>query len=689
MVTLSQTIPALPVRDAAQRSTTTSSRERDVLHPVSKGGCRRHRLRHARVRDARPGRQSRHLLPVGDRVIRLGRISYVNMAPVFHRLNAEVEEIQGVPTELNRMLLDGQLDLAPISSIEYARHAVALRILPRMCVSSEGAVDSIQLVSRIPFPQIRSIAVTPESATSVVLTKVLLPHVVHVPLEEQADAKLLIGDAALRSAFEDPTPALRPRQALARAHGAADGLRGLGGARAGRRRRGRARALARRVGAARPRRSRRCSRGRRACATAIPPAISRATSRSCATRSGRASAPGSTRSSRWRATSASSSTCPSCASSSGSRSRRERVAAPSPSGRPREGARRRADHRRGGRRRSSSRASSWRSAASPTSCARRKTDPDRITFIVDRNLNYTNICVTDCDFCAFYRSPGDRNEGYLLPKPVIFKKIEETLAIGGTGVLMQGGHHPDLGIDYYEDLFRSIKSRYKIHLHALSPPEIQHIARRSKLTIWETLSRLRDAGLDSIPGGGGEILVDRVREDHRAEEDDELGVDRRHAARAPARHVDDRDDDVRARRDGRGAGRAHAADPRPAGRDGRLPRLHLVDVPARRQPALRAVPDEAMPTSFDYLLTQAVSRIYLDNVDHIQSSWVTQGLKIGQVALGFGADDMGSVMIEENVVSAAGTTHRTSTDELVHLIRSLGKIPVQRDTLYRDVKVWN
>ena len=114
-------------------------------------------------------------------------------------------------------------------------------------------------------------------------------------------------------------------------------------------------------------------------------------------------------------------------------------------------------------------------------------DPTRITFIIDRNLNYTNICVTDCDFCAFYRRPGDRGEGYLLPKPVIFKKIEETLALGGTGLLMQGGHHPDLGIDYYEDLFRSIKAKYRIHLHALSPPEVQHIARRSSLTIPETL----------------------------------------------------------------------------------------------------------------------------------------------------------------------------------------------------------
>ena len=318
----------------------------------------------------------------------------------------------------------------------------------------------------------------------------------------------------------------------------------------------------------------------------------------------------------------------------------------------------------------------------------RKVDPDRITFIVDRNLNYTNICVTDCDFCAFYRSPGDRNEGYLLPKPVIFKKIEETLAIGGTGVLMQGGHHPDLGVDYYEDLFSSIKQRYKIHLHALSPPEIQHIARRSKLTVWETLSRLRDSGLDSVPGGGGEILVDRVREiiaPKKTKSSEWLDV-MRHAhklgmsttATMMYGHVETVEERVehmcriRELQDETRGFRAFIS--WTFQRDGN----RLDDV----------VRDEDRPTSFDYLLTQAVSRIYLDNVDHIQSSWVTQGLKIGQVALGFGADDMGSVMIEENVVSAAGTTYRTSTEELVHLIRSLGKTPVQRDTLYRDVKVF-
>jgi cyclic dehypoxanthinyl futalosine synthase len=318
----------------------------------------------------------------------------------------------------------------------------------------------------------------------------------------------------------------------------------------------------------------------------------------------------------------------------------------------------------------------------------RLTDAARVTFIVDRNLNYTNVCYTDCDFCAFYRRPGDTREGYLLPKPVIFKKIEETLAIGGTGVLMQGGHHPDLGIDYYEDLFRSIKNRYPVHLHALSPSEVQHIARRSKLTIWEALSRLRDAGLDSLPGGGAEILVDRVRAviaPKKTKTDEWLDV-MRHAQRLGMSttatmmygHVETLEERVehmrriRELQDETGGFRAFIS--WTFQRDGnRLEGL---------------VRDDDMPTSFDYLLTQAVSRIYLDNVSHIQSSWVTQGMKVGQVALAFGADDMGSVMIEENVVSAAGTTHRTSTDELVHLIRAMGRTPVQRDTLYREVKVF-
>ena len=319
----------------------------------------------------------------------------------------------------------------------------------------------------------------------------------------------------------------------------------------------------------------------------------------------------------------------------------------------------------------------------------RLNDPDRVTFIVDRNLNYTNVCVTDCDFCAFYRRPGDRREAYLLPKPVVYKKIEETLALGGTGLLMQGGHHPDLGIEYYEDLFRSIKARYPIHLHALSPPEVQHIARRSRLTIPETLSRLRDAGLDSLPGGGAEILVDRVRDviaPKKTKTAEWLEVMRQAhrlgmstTATMMYGHVETVKERVEHMR------RIRELQDETHGFRAFISWTFQRD--GNRLDA--AVPEEARPTSVDYLLTQAVSRIYLDNVPHIQSSWVTQGMKVGQVALGFGADDMGSVMIEENVVSAAGTTHRTTTDELVHLIRSFGKIPVQRDTLYRTVRVFD
>jgi cyclic dehypoxanthinyl futalosine synthase len=319
----------------------------------------------------------------------------------------------------------------------------------------------------------------------------------------------------------------------------------------------------------------------------------------------------------------------------------------------------------------------------------RKVDRRRVTFIVDRNVNYTNICYTDCDFCAFYRRPGDVREGYLLPKAVIFKKIEETLALGGTALLMQGGHHPDLGIEYYEDLFRSIKARYPIHLHALSPPEVQHVARRSRLTIPETLARLRDAGLDSLPGGGGEILVDRVRNivsPKKTNTAEWLGVmrDAHHLGMSTTAtmmygHVETLEERVE-----------HMRRIRELQDETRGFRAFISWTFQRDGNRLSDKVEEAdRPTSFDYLLTQAVSRIYLDNVDHIQSSWVTQGMKVGQVALGFGADDMGSVMIEENVVSAAGTTHRATAQDFVRAIKALGKTPVQRDTLYRDVKVWS
>jgi cyclic dehypoxanthinyl futalosine synthase len=319
----------------------------------------------------------------------------------------------------------------------------------------------------------------------------------------------------------------------------------------------------------------------------------------------------------------------------------------------------------------------------------RKIDKRRVTFIVDRNVNYTNLCYTDCDFCAFYRRPGDTREGYLLPKAIIFKKIEETLELGGTALLMQGGHHPDLGVEYYEDLFSSIKARYPIHLHALSPSEIQHAARRSKVTIPEALTRLRDAGLDSLPGGGAEILVDRVRDiisPKKTTSAEWLGIMRdaqrigmSTTATMMYGHVETLEERVE-----------HMRRIRNLQDDTRGFRAFISWTFQRDGNRLGDVVTEEMrPTSFDYLLTQAVSRIYLDNVEHIQSSWVTQGMKVGQVALSFGADDMGSVMIEENVVSAAGTTHRATADDFVRAIKALGKTAVQRDTLYRDVRTWN
>ena len=374
-------------------------------------------------------------------MIKLGRISYVNMAPVFYRVDAEVEEIQGVPTELNRMLIDGELDTAPISSIEYARNADKLRLLPRLCVASEGAVDSIQLVSRKPLEQVRVVAVTPESATSVALTKVLLP-------EAGAGAARRVRDGRRRREAPDrrrraevgvrgSDAALRPRPPLARADRACRWSSRCGRARSrsptgspsSRTR------SSRRCGMARAEPEQLALRGRRS-ATAIPPASSRATSRSCATASARASAPASTRSSSSRATPGCSRRCPSCASCIDDRSggRMSVVAESRTVDRgPREGARRRAHHRRGRGRAAAlarpRRGRPRRRTRSATGCTTRTASRSSSTAT---STTRTSASPTATSARSTAR-PGDTREGYLLPKPVIFKKIEETLAIGGTG----------------------------------------------------------------------------------------------------------------------------------------------------------------------------------------------------------------------------------------------------------------
>lgn len=312
-----------------------------------------------------------------------------------------------------------------------------------------------------------------------------------------------------------------------------------------------------------------------------------------------------------------------------------------------------------------------------------RTNPDEVTFIIDRNVNYTNFCVTDCDFCAFYRLPRDP-EGYVLPKSVIFRKIEETLALGGTALLLQGGHHPGLRIDYYEDLFRAIKARYPIHLHALSPSEVLHIAKFSKLTLEDTIARLRAAGLDSIPGGGAEILVDRVRAiiaPKKTTSDEWLGVMRAAHLQGLSTSatmmygtvdtLEDRVEHLRRLRE--------LQDEAPGFRA-------FVCWSYQSGGGSRRGEDHAHTTAADYLMTLAVSRLYLDNFDHFQSSWVTQGLRIGQMALEFGCDDMGSIMIEENVVRAAGTAFALDTERMVAAIEATGRRAVQRDTAYRVVK---
>ena len=312
---------------------------------------------------------------------------------------------------------------------------------------------------------------------------------------------------------------------------------------------------------------------------------------------------------------------------------------------------------------------------------RRKFHPEGIaSYIIDRNINHTNLCTEYCSFCAFYRPMGD-SEGYVLSKEEIFQKIQETIDLGGSGVLMQGGVNPDLKIEYFEDLFGSIKKRFEIHLHCLSAPEILTIAEVSNLTIRDTIARLRDAGLDSIPGAGAEILDDAVRREiarlkcttadwievHRTAH--ELGM---HTTATmmfgcgeTIEHRVNHLETIRQLQEETGGFTAF------------IPWPFQPD----NTPLGSRVQNEA--TGVEFLKTLAISRIYLDNIVNIQTSWVTQGLKICQLGLRFGGNDVGSVMIEENVVRPAGTQHSATEEALRRMIRGAGFTPKRRDTLYR------
>jgi cyclic dehypoxanthinyl futalosine synthase len=313
---------------------------------------------------------------------------------------------------------------------------------------------------------------------------------------------------------------------------------------------------------------------------------------------------------------------------------------------------------------------------------RARTHPERIvTYIIDRNVNYTNVCVARCSFCAFYRPVGSP-EGYVLSFDEIVRKIDETIAVGGGQLLLQGGHNPDVPLQWYEDLFRTVKERYPaFRLHALSPPEVVHLSRLAQLPVPEVIRRLVAAGLDSIPGGGAEILVDRVRKllhcYGKATADEWLGV-MRHAHRAGLRTtatmmygtvetLDERLEHMFRLRDLQDETGGFTA-----------------FITWSYQPEHTELGgDEA--TGIEYLRTLATARLVLDNFDNLQSSWVTQGGKVGQLSLAYGANDMGSVMIEENVVRAAGASYCMDEVEIVRNIEDAGFIPKRRTMHYEIV----
>ena len=310
---------------------------------------------------------------------------------------------------------------------------------------------------------------------------------------------------------------------------------------------------------------------------------------------------------------------------------------------------------------------------------RARKHPDRIvTYIIDRNVNYTNVCVARCTFCAFYRPVGS-SEGYVLGFDEVFRKIDETIAVGGVQLLLQGGHNPDLPLAWYEDLFRAVKDRYPaFKLHALSPPEVIHLSRLSQLPVPAVIARLMAAGLDSIPGGGAEILVDRVRAilhcDGKATADEWLDV-MRHAHRAGLRTT---------------ATMMYGTVETDEERLEHLLRLRALQDETSGFTAFITwsyQPDHtelagAEATGMDYLRTLAIARIVLDNFDNLQASWVTQGGKVGQLSLAFGANDMGSVMIEENVVRAAGASYCMDEAEIVRNIEDAGFAARRRNMHY-------
>ncbi len=320
---------------------------------------------------------------------------------------------------------------------------------------------------------------------------------------------------------------------------------------------------------------------------------------------------------------------------------------------------------------------------------RRRRYPDNVvTYIIDRNINYTNVCVTACKFCAFYRAPKHR-EGWSHPMEEILRRCAEAVDLGATQVMLQGGHHPDYGVEYYENLFGTVKREYpQLVIHSIGPSEVMHMAKVSGVSIEDALRRIRAAGLDSIAGAGAEMLPARPRTAiaplkesgerwlevmataHR------LGIESTATMMMGTGETNaERIEHIRMIRDTQDAAVA-------AGNGG-----FRSFIPWTYQPENNHLKGRTQATTLEYLRFVAVSRLFFDNVAHLQSSWLTTGKDAGQLSLHMGVDDLGSIMLEENVISSAGARHRSRLSELVWLIRSADRIPAQRDTLYHRLAV--
>lgn len=305
------------------------------------------------------------------------------------------------------------------------------------------------------------------------------------------------------------------------------------------------------------------------------------------------------------------------------------------------------------------------------------------TFVIGRNVNYTNVCDTYCRFCAFYRAPG-HEDGYVLSNEEVFQKIQETIDIGGTEILMQGGTNPNLPLSYYTNLLREIKKRFKITMHSFSPAEIWKIAEVSGLTLEEVLMELKEAGLDSVPGGGAEMLTDetrnRISKIKTSWQDwlECMKMVKKVGMHGTATMVIGFGESMEERA-------LHLQRIRDAQDEADC---FLAFISWTFQPDNTNLKGEKLSPR-EYLKNVAISRIFIDNIKNFQSSWVTMGPEVGKKSLSYGCNDFGSTMIEENVVSAAGTTHKVNTNQILQLIREAGKIPVQRDTKYNRLRVFH